>query len=155
MAPCEGLVIPGSMSPDEAITSLACDFIDQYPTAEAENGVPHLLMLDEKSGGFYLVSHLYSKTLSAKSDLDAVLDPDEGDEYKLNREIHEDTYAYEVMKRDAVAGRSFEDLVVEYDTSYRPGRPLKVFGGQHRITAIRQSIDNECRFHTASGCISV
>ena len=74
--------------------------------------------------------------IASKADLDAVLDPDESEDYKLNRELSLDSYAYSVMERDALEGRSFEDIVVEYDTSYRSEKPLKVFGGQHRITAI-------------------
>ena len=42
------------------------------------------------------------------------------------------------MESDALKGRSFEDLVIEYDTSYKADRPLKVFGGQHRIEAIKE-----------------
>ncbi len=71
--------------------------------------------------------------------MDAVLDASENEEYKLNREVYTDTYAYKVMESDSLKRRSFEDLVVEYDTTYRPNKPLKVFGGQHRITAIAEA----------------
>ena len=47
------------------------------------------------------------------------------------------------MESDAVNGRAFEDIVVEYEASYRPSRPLKVFGGQHRITAITEAHKQE------------
>jgi len=43
------------------------------------------------------------------------------------------------MEKDAIARRSFEDIVIEYDTSYRSNKPLKVYGGQHRITAITKA----------------
>lgn len=69
-----------------------------------------------------------------------MLDPQESEDYKLNREIYTDNYAYRLMESDALQGRSFEDLVVEYDTSYRADRPLKVFGGQHRIKAITEAV---------------
>jgi len=99
-----------------------------------------LLLCDARSNAFYLNCHLDSKVLSSKADLDAVLDPTESEDYKLNREIYTDNYAYRLMESDALKGRSFEDLVVEYDTSYRPDRPLKVFGGQHRIMAISEAV---------------
>jgi hypothetical protein len=44
------------------------------------------------------------------------------------------------MEEDAINGRSFEDIVIEYDTSYRGNKPLKVYGGQHRITAISKAL---------------
>src|SRR4030043_1533387 len=43
------------------------------------------------------------------------------------------------MEKDAFQGRSFEDMVIEYDTSYRSDLPLKVYGGQHRIRAITKA----------------
>ncbi len=75
-----------------------------------------------------------------KVDLEATLDSNEDDGvYKLNRDLTEDKAAYKVMESDAKSGRSFEDLVLEYDTQYRSETPLKVYGGQHRIKAIQES----------------
>jgi hypothetical protein len=68
------------------------------------------------------------------------LDGDDEDViYKLNRDITEDEAAYKIMEKDASAGRSFEDMVIEYDTSYNNTQPLKVYGGQHRIKAITKA----------------
>ena len=44
------------------------------------------------------------------------------------------------LQPDAINGRSFEDIVVEFDPSYRPDKPFKVFGGQHRVTAIGEAL---------------
>jgi len=49
--------------------------------------------------------------------------------------------AYKTMEQDALNGRSFEDMVVEYDTSYRIKKPLIVYGGQHRLRAIEKAKD--------------
>lgn len=98
------------------------------------------LFLDERSKAFYITCHLSGAVLADAFDSDATLDVDEEDEiYKLNRDIQEDETAYQVMEQDARQGRSFEDIVLEYDTSYRPKRPLKVYGGQHRLTAISKA----------------
>ena len=59
----------------------------------------------------------------------------------MNREITEDQAAYKQMEEDAYGGRSFEDIVLEYDTSYRPKKPLKVYGGQHRLRAISKATE--------------
>ena len=131
-------VIPG-YAPKKAITQKIRDFLKKFNPLELNTSTIPLLLMDPKSQSYYLICHLDSETLSAKTDIDAVLDPQESEDYKLNRDIYTDTYAYRVMESDAMNGRAFEDIVVEYATSYRPSRPLKVFGGQHRITAINEA----------------
>jgi hypothetical protein len=107
-------------------------------------GTKLLLYFDEKSEAYYLMCHLDGKVLTQHCDLEASLDADEDDEiYKLNREITEDQAAYKLMEEDALNGRSFEDLVLEYDTSYHTTKPLKVYGGQHRLRAITKVENNK------------
>lgn len=134
------LVVPSELKPDKAIVDKVCGFLDRFDTYEEKNSVPLLLMLDMKSGAYYTVCHLEAKTIATKADTEAVLDPQESEDYKLNRELYTDTYAYKLMEADAKKGRSFEDIVMEYDNSYRPEKPLKVYGGQHRVLAIRESV---------------
>lgn len=129
-----------SNSPEKPVVQKAEEFIDRFKPYELENGIPLLMFLDNRSHGFYIICHLRSDVIAARSDIDATLEPDESEDYKLNREIYTDNYAYRKMTYDASQGRSFEDLVVEYDTSYRSQRPLKVFGGQHRIKAIMEHL---------------
>lgn len=128
---------PGA-APPPAVMDRAQAFVKAFDPAERVLG-PLLLLQDAKGAAHYLLCHLPSSVVVANADTDAVLDPTDGDEYKLNRDIYTDTYAYRMMEQDALAGRSFEDIVVEYDDSYRPSTPLKVYGGQHRVTAIAQS----------------
>lgn len=129
--------VPGT-TPPSAVLAKARLFVASFSPAECACG-PLLLLHDAKSTAYYLLCHLTSQVVVAKADTDAVLDPEDTDDYKLNRDIYTDTYAYRMMKQDALAGRSFEDIVVEFDDSYRPTKPLKVYGGQHRITAITES----------------
>lgn len=136
----ESIYIPKEFSPSSGVLSKAKLFIKEFKTFEIENGIPLLLLFDKRSKAFYLICHLESKLLSTKSDVDAVLDPLESEEYKLNRNIYTDNYAYQLMESDALQGRSFEDIVVEFESAYRPDKPLKVFGGQHRITSIQESV---------------
>jgi len=135
--------IPKGFKPDPHIIAKAQDFLKSFQTFEKENGVTLLLLYDGKSDAFYLNCHLDSKLLATRTDLDAVLDPEESEVYKLNREIYTDNYAYRRMESDALNRRAFEDLVVEYDNSYRPAKPLKVFGGQHRVMAIMEAVKKE------------
>jgi len=136
----ESFTVPKVFSPDSNVKEKIEEFLKVFQTFEEKNGVKLLIQFDNRSKAYYLNCHLDSKVLASKTDLDAVLDPTESEDYKLNRGIYTDTYAYRLMEDDALKGRSFEDLVVEYDTSYRSDMPLKVFGGQHRIMAIREAI---------------
>ncbi|MFX0202875.1 MAG: hypothetical protein ACFFCW_42765 [Candidatus Hodarchaeota archaeon] len=136
----QSFVIPSEFALDSDIRKKIEKFLKVFPTFEDNNGVKLLIQFDKRSNAYYLNCHLDSKPLATKTDLDAILDPEESEDYKINRGIYLDTYAYRLMESDALLGRSFEDLVVEYDTSYRPDKPLKVFGGQHRIMAIREAV---------------
>jgi len=111
-------------------------------------GLPLVLWYDERSKAFYCNCHVTGRVLASLADLEAVLDPEESEDYKLNRELYLDNYAYRLMEADAKRGRSFEDIVTEFDETYRSKTPLKVFGGQHRVQAIREAIkDNGDRAH--------
>lgn len=140
MQKLDGLIMTGEVKAGKAVIDKVNGFFHSFETFEKRNGVQHLLLLDKKSGAFYIVCHLDSKILASKTDSEAVLDPEESEDYKLNRGLYTDTYAYKLMESDAKQGRSFEDLVTEYDTSYRPEKPLKIFGGQHRALAIKESV---------------
>ncbi|XOB41497.1 MAG: hypothetical protein ACKKMS_02115 [Candidatus Nealsonbacteria bacterium] len=146
----ELLVVPKGFTPDAKVIGKIQKFFKVFQTFEKNSGTKSLLMLDKRSGAYYISCHLDSSVLASRTDLDAVLDPTESEDYKLNRGIYTDNYAYRLMEDDALKGRSFEDLVMEYDLSYRPQKPLKVFGGQHRIIAIRKAIKKDVSaFHGA------
>jgi hypothetical protein len=99
------------------------------------------LLYDEKSEAFYLPCHLKAQEFCDLADFNATIESgdDEEDIYKLNRNITENESAYNIMVNDASLGRSFEDIVVEFDKSYNSGLPLKIYGGQHRIKAIQSA----------------
>lgn len=115
-------------------------FIKSVCTFENLNNISLVLMHDKKSAANYIICHIRAKKLAVLADLDAVLSPDDDEEYKLNRNIYLNESAYQSMKSDALLGRSFEDIVVEFDNSYHSNKPLKVFGGQHRITALSNAL---------------
>jgi len=130
---------PGT-NPTRQVIEKIQDFLKDFKPLELEVGASFVILHDNRSDAFYLFCHLDGKAIVAKADLDAVLDPMESEDYKLNRELYLDTYAYRKMEEDAIRGRSFEDLVIEYDTTYRPNTPLKIFGGQHRVKAIQEAL---------------
>jgi len=138
----EQFVVPGGITLNSDIITKIKEFLTNFKPYEIRNGVKLLLYFDEKSGAYYFVCHLDSASLVSNSDVEAILDADEDEDaiYKLNRDITEDETAYKDMEDDAFKGRSFEDMVLEYDTSYRSEKPLKVYGGQHRIRALSKAV---------------
>jgi hypothetical protein len=144
------VTLPSSTEPPAAVQRKLDDFLKTFQPYELLKSGSLNLFLDEKSKAFYRTCHLEGETLAGSCDSEATLDVEEEDEiYKLNRDIQEDQAAYKVMEQDAQAGRSFEDIVLEYDTSYRPKRPLKVYGGQHRLRAISKAVSSKP--HTLHG----
>lgn len=134
------ITIAADLKPPELVTEKLDSFLGSFKPEETADGGRLRLFFDQKSGAYYITCHLQGAVLAQSCDTDASLDADDEDEiYKLNREIQEDPAAFQLMEKDALEGRSFEDIVLEYDDSYRPKKPLKVYGGQHRLTAIARA----------------
>jgi hypothetical protein len=112
------------------------EFLKTFSPQESQLGAALILYYDEKSVAFYTLCHLTGEALAPACDFEAALDADDDEVYKLNRDIAEDQAAYKKMEEDAYYGRTFEDIVLEFDQSYRKEKPLKVYGGQHRLRAI-------------------
>jgi len=123
----ENLIIPSKLKPCSKVKNLMKEFIKTFSIYEIENGGNLIPYFDHKSSAYYLICHLQSQDLIKHTDLEATLELDNEDDviYKLNREITEDQAAFIAMEED-----------IEYDKSYRPLKPLKVYGGQHRLRAI-------------------
>lgn len=129
-------------NPSEKISASVNDFLAKFSPLEIIKNEKVLLLFDEKSQSFYVPCHLKAIDIHKKADFEASIDDAEEDElYKLNRNVTENESAYTTMVEDSKAGRTFEDIVVEYDTSYNPSMPLKIYGGQHRIKAIDTAVD--------------
>lgn len=129
--------------PDSILLSID-EFLSELEPFEYFSGQPLRIYFDRKSAAHYLVCHLCAEKLAKYADLEATLDGTDEDEiYKLNRDITTEHVAYRQMEEDALTGRSFEDIVIEYDTNYQADRPLKIYGGQHRIRAIIKAAEND------------
>ena len=75
------------------------------------------------------------------------LSVESGEAYKANRKLLFTHKTYKTMNEDARDGREFNDIIVEYSTAYEASRPLKVWGGQHRMHAIIDACDVQSRYH--------
>lgn len=121
---------------DDGIFNLASEFLQTHEVLELQVNPTVLLHHDTKSDAYYFTCHLYGEELASNCDLNATIDSDSETLYKLNRDVLKDKAAFKDMKKDAESGRSFEDIVLEYDPTYNEEQPLKVYGGQHRVEAI-------------------
>ena len=136
------VVVPALFTSPIAVLEKVKEFLINFNSFEVAEGGRLVLLHDKKSDSYYFTCHLSATVLTERTDLEAALDSTDSEEiYKLNRDFTEDPTAYKAMEKDAMVGRSFEDMVIEYDTSYRKQKPLKVYGGQHRLQAITKSVD--------------
>jgi hypothetical protein len=136
----ELVVVASDIAPTAIVLEKVGEFLETFTPYETLDGRKLSLFFDQKSAAYYVTCHLEGRVLTQGCDTDASLDAEDEDEiYKLNREIQEDPAAFQLMQRDALEGRSFEDIVLEYDNTYRPKKPLKVYGGQHRLTAVTRA----------------
>ena len=110
------------------VTSALSEFLKDFNPLERSLYV----MLDQKSSAYYICCHLQKSNILDKMDFKATIyDDDLNDDeppvlYKLNRDITENQYAFTVMVADAQKGRTFEDIVVEFDKTYNNEQPLKI-----------------------------
>jgi hypothetical protein len=137
-----------AFQPEERILEILHQFRVEIPTLESEKELPFLLLQDGKSQAFYIECHIDASEAIHLADLDAVLDPEEQEQFRLQRELQPANRAFIAMCSDALGNRQFADIIAEYDLTYRPETPLKILGGQHRTEAIKRALENDVsRFH--------
>lgn len=135
---------PKSAAPKERdgasdeIKEMVDEFIAKCEPAE---GKSLRVFVDARTNAQYCECHLRAKTIIELGTTDVPLDPEEQPDYRANRELVEDHAAFEKMKEDAKAHRTFSNIVAEYTTAFDPDRPLKIIGGQHRFNAISEALD--------------
>jgi hypothetical protein len=98
------------------------------------------ILTDERTNARYCECHVKADTLIALSTINVPLNPSDPTAPRANREIT-DNVAFRIMKADALKGRSFSNIVCEYTKSFGMPKPLKIIGGQHRIEAIREALE--------------
>lgn len=68
------------------------------------------------------------------------LDLEKQAEYRANRDMITIKPAFKKMQEDAANGRTFSNIVAEYNKKFEPEKPLKIIGGQHRFQAIMEAL---------------
>lgn len=117
------------------ITNLINGFVSEFKPLEKEIYV----MTDFRTKSYYIEVHIKALDLIEKSTIDAPIDPEEQVAYRANRDIVEDHSAFLKMKEDANLGRTFSNIIAEYNIDFDDVKPLKIIGGQHRFTAIHEA----------------
>ncbi len=125
----------------QEIEALVNEFIKTFKPLEPD----FIVMIDYSTKAFYIEVHISADKLIKLSTIDVPLDPDEQVEYRANRDVVEDHEAFIRMKDDAKNGRSFSNIVAEYNTIFKEETPLKIIGGQHRFLAIKEALEETKR----------
>jgi len=134
--------------PNQEVSDSIIKLRSEVPTLEQEKNIPFVLLQDGKSKAYYVECHIKADHAIPLSDLDAALDPDEQEDFRLQRKLQPTHKAFIAMLYDASENRQFSDIIVEYDCHYRPEKPLKILGGQHRTVAIEEALKKKKnRYH--------
>jgi hypothetical protein len=112
------------------------EFLTENGAMEKTRGMPVVIFQDGVKKSYYIRCTITGETMSKKVSLDARLNPQTGETFRDNREILMTHNTFLRMKADAQNEREFSDIIAEYNTSYEPQKPLKIWGGQHRSRAV-------------------
>jgi hypothetical protein len=133
---------------DPVIEAAVVSFLSTVPTLEQTIDTDLTIHRDGQSGSYYVRCGISAEQASILVDFNALLDPDNTESYRANRELLLSNNTFKRMSQDARNGREFSDIIVEYHTGYDSGTPLKVWGGQHRSRSIPAAASSHpTRFH--------
>lgn len=141
------LIHDQNATPSNDVVQAIEEFLEQVPTLETTRDMPIVIFQDGVNGAYYIKCSLLADDATSLCDLEAKLDLTNPESFKANRKLLLKHKTYKKMAEDASAGREFNDIIVEYNTDYDPQTPLKVWGGQHRISAIREAGTDSNRYH--------
>jgi hypothetical protein len=112
------------------------EFLAEIGTLEKARDLPVVIFQDGVKKSYYIRCAITGEAMTKIVSLDARLNPETGETFRDNREILMTHNTFLRMKEDARNEREFNDIIAEYNKSYAPDRPLKIWGGQHRSRAI-------------------
>ncbi|MGB5933407.1 MAG: hypothetical protein WBH57_10130, partial [Anaerolineae bacterium] len=127
---------------DQRVRDEVQTFLREVETLEKRLGAPIVIYQDGPMGSYYIKCSIPASDVCPLLDLDARLDPASPDSYRANRELLLAHHTYKRMRQDAERGREFNDIIVEFSKEYSLDKPLKVWGGQHRVKAIQEAFQS-------------
>jgi hypothetical protein len=134
---------------DDTVYKQVEAFVKEVNTLEIIKKFTTVIHQDGKSKGYYIKCGIPAEVVYPLLDLNAKLDSKDEDSFRANRELLVDHNTYKRMVSDAKAGREFNDIIVEYTKEYSSDKPLKIWGGQHRVKAIQEAYNDSkiSRYH--------
>lgn len=124
---------------DDTVYGKVETFLKEINTLEVIKKSPIIIYQDGKSKGYYIKCGISAAGAYPLLDMGAKLDTTDIDSFRANRELLTEHNTYKRMLSDAKEGREFNDIIVEFTKDYTPERPLKIWGGQHRVRAIQEA----------------
>lgn len=141
------IIFDNHVNPNSKIKGLVEELASNVNIMECSLGMSLVVFQDGVSGAYYVKCSIQANDAAPLCDLEAKLDYKSAESFKANRDLSTRNKTYQKMELDAGNGREFNDIIVEYNTEYKSLKPLKVWGGQHRINAITQKGSKSNRFH--------
>jgi hypothetical protein len=141
------IIFDDKANKDRKAEKSVSSFLSKVVTLETKHNMPTVIFQDGASGAYYIKCSLLASDANSLFDIEAKLDVSSSESYKANRQLFLKHLSYQRMEFDAKKGREFNDIIVEYNTEYNPTKPLKVWGGQHRINAISTASPTSDRCH--------
>lgn len=133
-------IVPDDLKDLANVDEAVLDFVMTFQPAEAAEIFP--VYVDAHTNARYCECHIPAEKLIELGTIDVPLDPDEQGEYRANRDLVVSHVAFEKMKEDAKARRTFSNIVAEFTKDFDEEHPLKIIGGQHRFVAIREALSS-------------
>ncbi len=131
------IILDDKVMKDDTVYKEVETFLREANTLEAIKKSSIIIYQDGKSKGYYIKCGISAEVACPLLDMNAKLDPTDKDSFRANRELLIEHYTFKRMASDAKEGREFNDIIVEYTKDYSPEKPLKIWGGQHRVKAIQ------------------
>jgi len=141
------IIYDQNATPNDDVMQPIEEFLEKVPALETVQDMPVVIFQDGVNGAYYIKCSLLASDAAQLCDLNAKLDLDNPESFKANRKLLLKHKTYKKMVEDASAGREFNDIIVEYNMGYNPQTPLKVWGGQHRISAIKEAGTESNHYH--------
>lgn len=141
------VIFDQNVSENIQVQQLVEEFLSRVSTLEMKHKMPVVIFQDGVKGSYYIKCSISAQDAARLCDLNAKLDINNLESYKANRNLLLKNITYLKMETDALSGREFNDIIVEYNTVYDFDTPLKVWGGQHRISAISKGGKKTNRYH--------
>lgn len=141
------IIFDENASKNSEVEKSVKQFLENNETLETKHNMPIIIFQDGVNGSYYIKCSLHATTASKLCDTDAKLDYKSQESFRANRELLLQNQTYLKMESDASNGREFNDVIVEYNTEYNSTKPLKIWGGQHRICAISKTGSKLNRYH--------